>query len=483
MNIKDLRGKNICILGFGREGQAMLKALEERAPGCEVTIADQNASVILPDGASHWLQVGDGWLKNLDKFDVLIKSPGIPPSEELQAYSVKLTSPTQIFFDSIAGSGATVIGVTGSKGKSTTASLIHHILRTSQPANPSTTRPYRTTSGRALRASKPNSRILLIGNIGEPAIAHIADAKPDTIFVMEMSSYQLMDLTVSPHIAVVTAFFPEHLDYHGSLDAYREAKKHIARFQAEEDKVFFAADSDGALEIAKESKGIRIPFSAADAPVAIEETMLIGTHNLSNIAAAFLVSQELGVAKDGAIAAIRSFIPLPHRLQSLGVHHGIEWVDDSISTTPESAIAALDALGDRVATIILGGQDRGYDFTPLAERLKRSSVQTVILMGESGTRIREALKIANVPAQFFDAKNMEEAVTTAKRSKKTSEALGLAGPNAGGLKSGKRELVREKPPGLSLAPIVLLSPASPSYGMFRNFEERGDRFRACMQAP
>ena len=355
-----------------------------------MTVADRNAEVTLPAGSRHWLQVGDGWLKNLEKFDVLIKSPGIPPNAQLNVLGAKLVTPTQIFFDSIADSGATVIGVTGSKA-STTASLMHAIL---------------TAAGKQSR---------LIGNIGEPAIAHLLDAKPETIFVMEMSSYQLMDLTVSPHIAVITAFFPEHLDYHGSMEAYKEAKKHMTRFQTKQDKVFFAADSTGAVEIAKESKGNRIPFSAADVPVAIEETRLIGAHNASNIAAAFLVSQELGIAKDVVIAAIRAFSPLPHRLQSLGIHHGIEWVDDSISTTPESAIAALDALGDRVATIILGGQDRGYDFTPLAERLKKSSVQTVILMGESGKRIEKALREANVETRVVVKKNMEEVVALAKQ--------------------------------------------------------------------
>ncbi|MFA5273134.1 MAG: UDP-N-acetylmuramoyl-L-alanine--D-glutamate ligase [Candidatus Peribacter sp.] len=438
MCIKDLKGKNICILGFGKEGRAMLAALEEHAPGCEITVADKDATMTLPVGSTHWLQVGEGWLKNLDKFDLLIKSPGIPPLPELKAHNAKLTSPTQIFFDSIAASGATIIGVTGSKGKSTTASLIHAILQTA------------------------GKKSVLVGNIGEPAIAHIGDAAADTVFVMELSSYQLMDLTVSPPIAVVTAFFPEHLDYHGSVEAYKEAKKHIARFQTKADKIFFAADSAGALEIAQESKGNRIPFSSADTPVAIEETQLIGLHNASNSAAAFLVSRELGVSRDVAITAIRSFTPLPHRLQSLGVHHGIEWVDDSISTTPESAIAALDALGDRVATIILGGQDRGYDFTPLAERLKKSNVQTVILLPESGTRIKEALEKTEIQAQVFDINTMEEVVALAKKQTLRPTPYAL------------------RPTPYPLPPIALLSPASPSYGMYKNFEERGDRFRECI---
>jgi len=329
-----------------------------------------------------------------------------------------------------------VIGVTGSKGKSTTASLIYHIFKT--------------------RNQKLEIRNFLIGNIGEPAIAHLKDAKPGTIFVMEMSSYQLMDLTVSPALAVVTAFFPEHLDYHGSLDAYKEAKKHITRFQKKDDLVFYAADSEGAREIAEESPGKRIPFSTTDAPVTIEETKLIGAHNLSNIAAAFAVSQEFKIPKDIAIAAIKSFQPLPHRLQSLGVIGGIEWVDDSISTTPESAIAALDALGDRVATIILGGQDRGYDFSLLAKRLKKSKMQTVILLPDSGATIRKALQNEGVTAQCVEATTMQDAVNLAKQN-------------------GKWIMDNGKFP-----PIVLLSPASPSYGHFKNFEDRGDQFKVAI---
>ncbi|MDD5623836.1 MAG: UDP-N-acetylmuramoyl-L-alanine--D-glutamate ligase, partial [Candidatus Peribacteraceae bacterium] len=384
MRISELAGKSICILGFGREGRAMLKALQEYAPGCRITIADRNKEL---ERKNYDTQLGEGYLSNLDRFEVIIKSPGIPPNSKLKTQNSKLTTPTQIFFDTIKDSGATVIGVTGSKGKSTTASLIAAILKAA------------------------GKDVLLIGNIGEPAIAHLKDAQPGALFVMEMSSYQLMDLTVSPRIAVITAFFPEHLDYHGSLEAYKEAKKHIARFQTKDDRVFFAADSAGAREIVAESPGKRIPFSASDAPVALGETKLLGAHNLSNIAAAFLVSRELGVPKEAAVGAIRNFTPLPHRLQSLGVIGGIEWVDDSISTTPESAIAALDALDDHVATIILGGQDRGYDFTPLAKRLKNSKVQTIILLPDSGATIRKAIEQEGVTAPCHAAATMKEAVT------------------------------------------------------------------------
>lgn len=430
MKITDLNGKNICVLGYGREGKAMVSALETYAPTCEITIADQNPDIMIENN-KHWKQVGTGWLENLEKFDVIIKSPGIPPNPKLETRNSKLTSSTQIFLDTIADRGATVIGVTGSKGKSTTASLIAAILK----------------------AAKKD--VMFAGNIGEPAISHMDDVKNGTIVVLEMSSYQLMDLNVCPHIAVMTSFFPEHLDYHGSMEAYMEAKKHIARFQGPGDIIFFNAASPGAIEIAKEGSGRKIPFTAEDAPVSLDETKLIGMHNLSNIAAAWKVCEELGVSKTIAIDAIKKFEGLPHRLQSLGIHHGIEWIDDAISTTPESAIAALDALDKRVTTMILGGKDRGYDFTALAERVAGSSVTNIILFPGSGQRIKEAIRKTSALAECFEAQDMKEAVRIAKKV------------------TGGRTPVGH--------PVVLLSTASPSYGMFKNFEDKGDQFAMAIK--
>ncbi|MDO8648261.1 MAG: UDP-N-acetylmuramoyl-L-alanine--D-glutamate ligase [Candidatus Peregrinibacteria bacterium] len=432
MRIQDLDGKVICILGYGREGHAMLDALRTFAPTASITIADQHPPSEDPECP---VQSGEHYLQKLDRFDVIIKSPGIPPKSELEGVKDRLTSATQIFFDSIAGTGATVIGVTGSKGKSTTSTLIYDIL---------------CADGRDA---------YLVGNIGTPAISFVGKASKNAFFVHELSSYQLMDLTVSPQIAVVTSFFPEHLDYHGSLAAYREAKAHIAHFQQLKDRIFYNAASDGARIIAEQSAGEQIPFSPTDAIVLLEETRLLGAHNESNIAAATLVARSLGIPDEVIAEAVRSFEPLPHRLQSLGIHHGIEWIDDAISTTPESAIAALDALGDRVTTIILGGQDRGNDFTGLAERIAASEVKTVILFPGSGGRIRSALEAAQCPhppapspsprLEFFDAPSMESAVAIA----------------------------REHTPS---GTICLLSTASPSYGMFKNFEEKGGEFRRCI---
>ena len=426
MRIQDLSGKNVCILGFGKEGRAMLSALESHAEGCEVTIADKNEALELPSG-KHWHQVGTGWLKNLEKFDVIIKSPGIPHQPEFDAVKAKMTTSTNIFLDTVAEKGAHVIGVTGTKGKSTTSTLLYAILK---------------------NAGKDAH---LCGNIGSPAIDYLDAAKKGTIFVLEMSSYQLQDCTVSPHIAIVTSFFPEHLDYHGSLEAYLDAKKHIARFQGPDDVVLFAEGFEGTVEIAKEGEGRKISFSADDAPVTLEETHLIGTHNLSNIAGAFKAAELIGIPEKTAIEAIKSFRGLPHRLQSLGMHHGIEWIDDAISTTPESAIAAMEALGDRVKTIILGGQDRGLDFTKLGQYIATSPVKTIILFPETGERIRQAIGDAHADVCFQPVTSMKDAVEAAK--KHTPEGA-----------------------------ICLLSTASPSYNMFKNFEEKGERFKEAITA-
>ncbi len=432
MRIHEIDGKTVCVLGYGTEGRATVRALEQFAPNAEITIADKNAA-IPKDSDKHWLQVGEGWLENLGKFDVIIKSPGIPLSL-LPTGNWPLTSAVQIFLDTIADSGAIVIGVTGSKGKSTTSSLIAAILR---------------AAGRDVH---------LVGNIGDPSIAHIRDAKKGTIFVHELSSYMLMDATSSPHIAVVTSFFPEHLDYHGSLDAYLDAKKQITRFQHDDDTVYFNADSPGAVSIASEGSGRKIPVHADDCPVNLTDTKLIGEHNRENVALAWRVCEELGVRKDTAIAAVKTFQPLAHRLQDLGMIHGLRWIDDAISTTPESAIAALDALGNGVQTIILGGQDRGNDFSVLANRLKDSNVTTAILFPGSGPRIRAAIEATGATIELIDVATMEEAVAKAKESTRYPLPATCSSP-----------------------PIILLSTASPSYGMFKNFEEKGEAFARCIR--
>lgn len=424
MHIRELNGKTVCVLGFGKEGKAMLEALRTHAPQAEVTVADKNAKAA-DDDASHRWQVGEGWLQNLGKFDVLIVSPGIPPLPEVETHRAKLTNSTQIFFDSIPKE-TLVIGVTGTKGKSTTASLLAAILK------------------------EGSKDVVLLGNIGEPAIGSLERINPSTIVVHELSSYQLRLLHSSPAIALVTSFFPEHLDYHGSVEAYRNAKRNIVAFQRPGDTVFYEA-SGNAQEIAGVSPGTQVSVPAEDSPVPVGATHLIGAHNQGNIALAWKAAESLGTTREAAVRAITAFKGLRHRLEALGTHHGLSWVDDAISTTPESAVAALDALGDNVRTLLLGGQDRGVDFSPLIKRLAHSSVENVLLFPGSGERIAAAMDEVQLRIAKFPVASMEEAVKLAILHTPANS-------------------------------IVLLSPASPSYGMFKNFEEKGDTFARCITA-
>ncbi len=443
MRIQDLDHKNICILGFGREGKSVLRALEKYVPHCNVTIADAHdidneVFKIQNSKFKIQIQTGDTYLDNLDSFDIIIKSPGIPPSSKLnplrqgyegqEAQSSKLTNSTQIFLDTVQDLGSIVIGITGSKGKSTVTSLIYEILK---------------------NAGKDTH---LVGNIGQASLNFLDDAQKGTIFVQEMSSYQLMDLTSSPPIAVITSFFPEHLDYHGSLEAYKDAKMHIARFQKSEDTVFYNRESDGATEIAMQSKGTKIPFSLDECPVSIADTNLQGTHNLSNIDAAYKVALHVGVEPEVAIRTICAFQGLPHRLQHLGTEHGIQWVDDAISTTPDSTIAAIHALEHHVDCLLVGGQDRGLDFSQLGSVIASSAIRTILVFPDTGEKIREAIAKSSEGSskEIITVNSMPEAVAIAKE--KTER--------------GK---------------ICLLSPASPSYNQFLNFEEKGEAFEKAIR--
>jgi UDP-N-acetylmuramoylalanine--D-glutamate ligase len=256
-----------------------------------------------------------------------------------------------------------------------------------------------------------------------------------------------MNIERSPQVTIVTSFFPEHLDYHGSLENYQDAKKHICKFQSKEDTVFYFEKSEGAKEIADTSPGKKVSYGENDSPIAIIDTNLVGAHNLFNVAGAAMVARHLGVDDAVIIEATRKFEGLPHRLKDLGKHHNITWVDDAISTTPESTIAAIRALSPKVKTIIVGGQDRGSDFTQLGEVIMASGIENVILLGESGPRIGDT--ISGPETVVHEAPSMQEAVNTAKSETPTGS-------------------------------ICLLSPGSPSFGMFKDFEEKGDLFASLV---
>lgn len=386
--------RSIAILGYGKEGVASETYMSALYPKKKIRIFDDAHGEPLEYASSC---------------DCAIRSPGI----QRKKVATQSTTATNLFFERYRKTH-TIVGVTGSKGKSTTASLIAHLL---------------TSSGKSC---------VLLGNVGTPMLS-VDPIPQDTIIVLELSSYQLEDAQRAPNIAVVTSLFPDHIPYHGSIDAYYAAKRSIIERQRPDDKVFFAPQVG---ELPEWRNGVIGSFSITSQtiPIKMSETKLIGAHNESNMALALSVATELGVEEKGALTALKTFNGLTHRLQNIGTHRGITFYDDAIATTPEATIAALRALGS-VETVFLGGDDRGYDFSELERLLPQFGVKHVVLFPDSGNRIVIDSSITNV----FKTSTMKDAV-----------AFAYEHTTPGG--------------------ICLLSCASPSYSLWKNFEEKGAEF-------
>lgn len=419
MRLADLAHKTIIILGYGREGAATYEVLRRRLPEARIIVTDEKRL----DGVPAFHQIEDA-LMAVTSDVVVMKAPGIPwhrpVVEEMLERGAVFTSATNLFLAERKGRG-TLIGITGTKGKSTTASLLHHVLVT---------------------AGLPS---VLVGNIGTPSIAHI-DEPDGTMFVVEMSSYQLADLAVAPDIAVVLNLFEEHMDWHGDVASYHAAKMRIADVQTASDVLVYNDRFPQLVELAHRVKSKAIPFHRAN-DGAIDALKLRGDHNRENASAVLAVADFLQVGRKDVERAFATFTPLPHRLEDVGTKHRILFVNDSISTTPQSALAAIDVFADHLGAIILGGQDRGYHFDELARRVVELGARAYIMPG--GDRIADALRAAG--GEPILVKTLEDAVAAATHH-------------------------------LAPGQVCLLSPASPSYGQFKNFEERGEMFRAAVSA-
>jgi UDP-N-acetylmuramoylalanine--D-glutamate ligase len=363
---------------------------------------------------------------------------------------LEVVTQMEILFDRVKSEQ--LIGVTGTKGKSTTSTLLAAILDAS------------------------GVPVSLIGNIGTPVIPTGLAAGVSTKCVIEMSSFQLSSMTKSPHIAVLLEIVPEHLDYHGSLDAYVDAKQNIARFQGPSDFCIFNADSPLSAIIGKRTAAAKLPISLEGNLTIggfIEGEMLVvrtargdewriglsqvpsselpGRFNLYNVLAALLGAKLAGGTAAGALTALAAFKALPHRLQVIGEVQEITFIDNSIATVPSATIAALETLGERVQTLILGGFDRGISYEELANYIVlNTAVKNIAFLPENGPRIAELLMAAS-------SRHGREVRTRCVES--MQEAIDFAFDWS------------EK------GSVCLLSPAAPSFGLFRNFKERGDSFR------
>ena len=417
-------GKTVLILGFGREGRSTLALLKKM--NCTVTIADKN-DVTCAETAGIPVISGEHYLDGLDNYDIIMKAPGIALFNDISdSVRAKITSQTDLLLRFCPNR---VIGITGTKGKSTTSSLTYHILHNC------------------------GKDTVLIGNIGIPPLDCIGELTDGTIVVCEMSCHQLEYVQASPDTAVYLNLFEEHLDHYVDFNAYRTCKENIYKYQTAENTLITnkrLAPANIPANIVTASltepadicvKDGMLYISGENIPV---KTKLLGTHNLYNIGIALYIAEKYGCGRSDALGAVSTFDGLKHRLENVGVINGVTYINDSISTCPSTAIAAVRAF-PKVDTIIVGGMDRGIDYTELIVFLNASDIENVILLPDSGHKIEPRLD--HTKRSIYKAADLADAVAHAKKVTHT---------------------------------LCLLSPAAASYGFYKNFEERGEHFRTLV---
>ena len=414
--INFLKNKRILILGYGREGKSALNFIQANLPEADFVVADQQDLEI----AGVKTICGPDYLNAVQDYDIIIKSPGVVIKDYLDdTQKAKITSLTDLFLRFTKNS---VIGITGTKGKSTTSSLIYHILQNC------------------------GKNAVLVGNIGKPCFDIIDELKSNTIVVYELSCHQLEFIQASPHIAILLNIYQEHLDHYLSAEGYYDAKKNIFRHQGADDLLIYGdifQHTDPAELDAYPMHKLDI-YRDIHIPREFIKTHLLGEHNYYDILAASAACEACGVSQADILNAVATFHGLPHRLEFVGEFQGIKFYNDSIATAQEAVINAVKALGD-VDTLILGGMDRGLDYHILVEYLRTSSVRNVILLPNTIESFERIFNEAPHAQLLVPVENMQQAVDKAFR-------LTAAGHTC------------------------LLSPAAASYGFYKNFEERGADF-------
>jgi len=464
MRRDDFRKKKIAILGVGMEGVAVANFLVEVAS--KITLCDKLSKEELAeraeadaDGSLKKIlsderfeqNFGESYMGNLTDYDYIFRSPGIsylnPKIQEAKVAGVEITSQLKLFFDLCPSK---IIGVTGTKGKGTTSSLIELMMKKAKSSK--------------LKA-KSFGNVYLAGNIGKPAITLLDKLKPEDWVILELSSFQLQDLGKSPDIAVIVNMVADHLDYHEDEEEYFEAKTSIVKYQSKNDTVIANKDYPNAVRLAQLSKGNKLYFSAiAEVDSSIRndavflgedkicessEINLVGRHNLENIAAAALAAHEAGTDIESIKSAAKEFKGLPHRLELVAEINGVKYYNDSFATNPEPTIAAIRSFSESVV-LILGGSSKKADFSKLAEEIRKSSVKTIIIIGVEGTIIKKALETTGVAKEIVDGPDSIDDIVAVAESKAES------------------------------GDIVLFSPACASFDMFKNYKDRGEKFKKAV---
>lgn len=445
--IKFLENKKIIILGFGMEGETTYNFIRKHLPTQKLTIGDMNEVIIedypnLEKDNNLTLILGKNYLDNLEEYDLIIKTPGLSLKDvDISKYQHKITSQLELVMEYL---DVFSIGITGTKGKSTTSTLMYEIIK---------------AQGR---------KVMLLGNIGEPIFHRIDEMTSDTILVLEMSSHALEFVKRSPNISILLNTYEEHLDHYLSLEKYIEAKYNIAKYQGQDDIFIYNFDNQLMKEFNYNYRESDYAVSIETKPstknkVYIENNCIYindekicekdikmnlkGLHNLNNIMFVLAAIKKMNLNMEKAFETISKFIPLEHRMEFVANINGVSYYNDSIATIPEATINGVKAIGN-INTLIVGGKDRGVNLEELINFLAESDIENIICLHTTGEYIYN--KLEKTDKNLFKVNNMESAVKIAKQVTKT-------GMNC------------------------LLSPAAASYGFFKNFRERGEIFKKCVK--
>lgn len=448
------RGKKVAIIGIGVSNLPLLEYFYDL--NARVTIFDSKESNQISVEAMQKIEKygfefigGKDSLSRLKGFDIIFRSPSCMPDRPELVEAVEngavLTSEIEMV---LKLAPCKVIGVTGTEGKTTTTTLINEIVK------------------------KSGRKTYLGGNMGKPIFTKIRNIKPENIIILELSSFQLSDMDISPDISVVTNIYPDHLNVHKSYEEYREAKKNIFKHQSENGIVVLNYDNEFTREFAKEANGKVIFFSSkeklddgfiydkADGTIKYcedgvrrhiikkEDIKLRGIHNYENICAAIAATSSI-VDVDTQIKAIEEFTGVEHRLEFVRELNNVKWYNDSIGTSPASTIAGLNSFDEDII-LLAGGSDKGLDYEEVGKTIARK-VRALILTGPTSEKIENATKQAlnDKNIEIYYTSNMQESVNLAKDIAKAGD-------------------------------VVLLSPASASFDLYKNFEDRGHQFKDCV---
>ena len=438
-----LENKKILILGYGIEGESSYNFLRNHFPDKKLFVADYDINLLekhieLDEDMDLEVSLGKNYLNAIEEYDLILKTPGISlKGMDISKFKSKISSQLELLLEFV---DVYTIGVTGTKGKSTTSSLIYKVLQ------------------------EQGKDAFLVGNIGEPIFNNIDCISQNSIMVIELSSHALEFVNKSTNIGIILDVFEEHLDHYESLEKYIEAKFNLAKYQNNKDILIYNFDNelmnkynfkykenDYAISINSNPdvknriiiKDENIYYNTEKLMSINEEMNLKGIHNIQNIMFIFAICKILNLDIDKTILSIKKFIPLEHRMEFIGVYENIEYYNDSIATIPEATINALKSIKN-INTLIVGGKDRGVNLNKLIDFLKNNSIENIICLPKTGEYIFEELKLTD--KKVYYVKCLEEAVKISKKVTKENMAC-------------------------------ILSPAASSYGYFKNFEERGNLFK------